>query len=91
MRFANVTLSSDAEVKGKDQMNNVVSLPTRCNKCSCFPDKIHAGKLKLLICELKERNRGRGKNRNTQRITSQRWTCQRKGKINPQSVMALQG
>ena len=59
-------------MKGKNKMNNVVSLPTRCNKCSCFPDKIHAGKLKLLICELKERHRGRGKNRQTQKITSQK-------------------
>ena len=76
-------------MKGKNKMNNVVSLSTRCNKCSCFSDKIYAGKLKLLICELEERHRGRGKNRNTQKITSQRWTCQRKGKINPQSVTAL--
>ena len=77
-------------MKERNKMNNVVSLPNRCNKCSCFSDKIYAGKLKLLICELEERHRGRGKNRNTQKITSQRWTCQRKGKINPQSVMALQ-
>ena len=77
-------------MKGKNKMNNVVSLSTRCNKCSCFSDKIYAGKLKLLICELEERHRGRGKNRNTQKIISQRWTCQRKSKINPQSVMALQ-
>ena len=59
-------------MKGKNKMNNVVSLPTRCNKCSCFPDKIHAGKLKLLICELKERHRGRGKYRHTEKITSQK-------------------
>ena len=44
-------------MKGKNKMNNVVSLPIRCIKCSCFSDKIHAGKLKLLICELKERHR----------------------------------
>ena len=44
-------------MKGKNKMNNVVSLPIRCIKCSCFSDKIYAGKLKLLICELKERHR----------------------------------
>lgn len=65
-------------------MYNVVSLPTRCNKCSCFPDK-NAGKVKLLIYELRESIEGEGETEIPRKITSRR-TCQRKSKINPQAL-----
>ena len=44
-------------MKGQNRM--FLRSPTRCNKSSCFPDKMIAGKLRLLICELRERHRGR--------------------------------
>ena len=44
-------------MKGQNRM--FLRLPTRCNKSSCFPDKMITGKLRLLICELRERHRGR--------------------------------
>ena len=69
-------------------MYKVVSLPTRCNKCSCFPDK-NAGKVKLLIYELRERHRGRGRNRNTQKNNLSE-NLSEEEQNQPTSVMVLQ-
>ena len=60
----------------------------RCNKSSCFPDKF-ARKLSVLICELRERHRGReGKPKYPENNLSENLSEEEQNQ--PTGVMALQ-